>query len=387
MENKLGAIIIEGHVQGLTNTRTLGEQGVPVIVLDSDECIAQYSKYCVAYYRCPEYSTMEFIDFLIDLGERENLHGWSLFPSNDHIVFNLSKNLDRIKKIYKTLAPSEDVLTNIYNKQRLLNIAEITGVPYPATFDPELIDSKPFNLRFPVILKGKFGMSFYKTFKKKAFIVKDRLELLNTFAFLFKEIKKESFFIQEIIPDFWKNKTISFTAFSIEGEIKSYWCGIKLREHPWTFGTGTFAKSITPIDELVESSKKLLSKLNYTGICEIEYIYHPIDKKYMLIEINARTWLWVGLAKYCGINHTLYAYNYLNNIPNEYPSNYQSEIKWRNFYTDLFYPALAFLKFKLNLFDYIKSITHGKVIDAVRSDDDPKPFRAMTRMLYKLSQR
>ena len=29
---KKGAVIIEGHVQGLSNTRSLGEAGIPVIV-------------------------------------------------------------------------------------------------------------------------------------------------------------------------------------------------------------------------------------------------------------------------------------------------------------------------------------------------------------------
>ena len=42
----LGAIVIEGHVQGLSNTRSLGELGIPVYVLDVSHCLAQYSKYC-----------------------------------------------------------------------------------------------------------------------------------------------------------------------------------------------------------------------------------------------------------------------------------------------------------------------------------------------------
>ena len=35
-----GAIVIEGHVQGLSNTRSLGELGIPVYVLDVSHCLA-----------------------------------------------------------------------------------------------------------------------------------------------------------------------------------------------------------------------------------------------------------------------------------------------------------------------------------------------------------
>ena len=53
-----GAIVIEGHVQGLSNTRSLGELGIPVYVLDVSHCLAQYSKYCTKYFRCPNCKQM-----------------------------------------------------------------------------------------------------------------------------------------------------------------------------------------------------------------------------------------------------------------------------------------------------------------------------------------
>jgi len=111
--NRLGAIILEGHVQGLSNTRTLGEVGIPVIVLDIQNCIARHSKYCKAFYKCPDFQSDEFIDFLIDLAKEKNLQGWSLFPSNDHIIFNISKNLEKISQFYKTLIPPPIVTKNL----------------------------------------------------------------------------------------------------------------------------------------------------------------------------------------------------------------------------------------------------------------------------------
>ena len=50
-------------------------------------------------------------------------------------------------------------------------------------------------------------------------------------------------YFQNLLP-VEKNKPVSFTAFSIKGEIKSYWMGLKIREHPVHFGTATYSRSI-----------------------------------------------------------------------------------------------------------------------------------------------
>ncbi|MEZ5084599.1 MAG: hypothetical protein R2750_14335 [Bacteroidales bacterium] len=71
-ENKTGAIIIEGHVQGLSNTRALGSMGIPIYVVDINTCIARYSKYCKKFFICPAFKSDDFAEFLIDLAKKKN---------------------------------------------------------------------------------------------------------------------------------------------------------------------------------------------------------------------------------------------------------------------------------------------------------------------------
>ncbi|HNR65773.1 MAG TPA: hypothetical protein PKJ95_05740, partial [Atribacterota bacterium] len=99
--NKPGAIIIEGHVQGLSNTRSLGEAGIPVYVVDKIKCIARHSKYCRKFFLCPDFIQDEFATFLIDLAEKEGVKGWVLIPSNDHAVYTISKHKTRLEQYYK----------------------------------------------------------------------------------------------------------------------------------------------------------------------------------------------------------------------------------------------------------------------------------------------
>lgn len=385
MENKPGAIIIEGHVQGLSNTRALGEAGIPVIVVDVNTCVAQNSKYCLKFFQCPPFQSDEFIDFLMGLGKKEGLKGWTLYPSNDHIVFNISKNIDRVKGFYKTLIPTEKELLNIYNKQNLLDSAEKLAIPYPKTYYPQNEELDNFKLKLPVITKGKYGLTFYKTMGRKAFVAKTAAELKQQLHEIDKKLTVKEVFVQEIIPTHPESKTISFGGFCVNGEVKSHWIGVKLREHPLQFGTATFTQSIYN-KKVHDFAVKLIKELNYSGICEVEFLYHSGEQKYMLIEINPRTWLWVGLAKASGVNLALFMYNYLNGIAEKYPKEYTLGLRWRNFWTDNVFSMQAMLQFKLNPVKYLQSL-NGNVVDAVKSKDDPKPFKAMTRMLFAIARR
>lgn len=359
-----GAIIIEGHVQGLSNTRSLGEGGIPVYVVDTNDCIARYSKYCRNFFYCPEFIKDEFVDFLIELAISQNIRNWVLIPSNDHAVFTISKHKKRLEEYFKVITPSLEIIENIYDKSKLLMMAEDIGIPIPETFYLSTPDEDfPQSLRFPVITKGRHGLSFYKTLGKKVFLANNEVELRAQLKLIFEKYDIRATITQGLIPQNNENKTISFTAFCERGEIKTYWMGVKLREHPIRFGTATCAKSVY-LEECYNHSVPLLKALNYTGVCEIEYLKDLRDDKFKLVEINARTWLWVDLAKRCGINYPMYIYNFVNNIPNSFPANYEIGLTWLNYFTDVIFSIQAFLKKQLSFKEYYKSM-RGKKIPSI----------------------
>ena len=377
--HKSGAIVIEGHVQGLANTRALGEAGIPVVVIDKTNCIARYSKYCKAFFRCPEYDTEDFFVFLIQLAEKHSLKGWSLFPSNDHVVYTISKHKSELEDYYKVITPGLKIINNIYNKSNLISLAEKNEVPVPKTEYFDHSEKIQTNLQFPVLTKGKTGLSFYKAVGRKAYLAHDKDELCSQLSEIEKKYLLKETFTQELIPDVGTNKTISFTGFCVGGDIKAHWAGVKLREHPIQFGTATFCESIYQ-EECIEQSKTLLKVLNYTGVCEVEYLFDPRDNQYKLIEINPRTWLWVGLAKACGVNYPLMMFNYLNGLDFAYPNEYEVGLKWKNIWTDMFFSAQAIFKRKYSIKEYLKSFK-GETIKAVFDISDIKPFIMMTAML------
>jgi len=373
LKKNKGAIIIEGHVQGLANLRSLGKAGIPVVVVDKNTCVAASSKYCQAFFQCPDYQTEAFIDFLINLAPNENLTDWVLIPSNDHAVYNISKNLDKIKAVYKTTIPEIDIIEQIYNKANLLDLAQKISVPIPETYyfnDTKQLDSD--YLKFPLLTKGKTGLDFYKSLKQKAFVSYDIAELKEHLNTIKQKVSLNLTFTQELIPDDGNNKTISLAAFCDQGEIKTYWMGVKLREHPIQFGTATFTESVY-VEDCLNHSKKLLKALNYTGVCEVEFLQDPRDGQYKLIEINARTWLWVGHAIDNGINFPLYIYQYLNEQDIKYPQVYKLGLKWRNPFSDLIFTSLSLFRGKTSISKLSKE-NKGKIVSALWDKHDNKPF-------------
>lgn len=387
MGSKPGAIIIEGHVQGLSNTRSLGEAGIPVFVVDKNDCLAHYSKYCLKFFRCPDYLTGEFADFLIEIAKKNNITGWVLIPSNDHAVFTISKHRNKLEKYYKIITPALNIIENIYDKTRLFRIAENERIPCPLTYNIKKIeDSDQFRISFPVIIKGRFGLSYYKEFGKKAFFANDEASLKKYLKAIKKNFELENAIIQEFIPSDKTNRTISFTSFCKDGEIKTFWMGAKLREHPLRFGTATFAESVY-VKECYLNSINLLRALNYTGVCEIEYLKDPRDGKYKLIEINARTWLWVGLAKECGIDYAKYIYEYLNDILIGFPAEYKLNTKWINYFTDTIFSIKAIVTGKLRISEYLKSLKGEKIAAVFQKDDIMPGIMFLALMPYIMVKR
>jgi predicted ATP-grasp superfamily ATP-dependent carboligase len=223
-------------------------------------------------------------------------------------------------------------------------------------------------------------LTFYKSIGKKVLLSRNVLELKKNLIYIKGKYSIDKTITQELIPSDGCNKTISFTAFCDNGVIKTYWIGKKLREHPLRFGTATFCESIEQ-PELIDLSSRLLEKLKYTGVCEVEYLFDPRDNEFKLIEVNARTWLWVGLAKACGIDYAKIIYNFANGKPVIYPEKYEIGLKWINWFTDISYSILAILSGKTGILDYFGSL-RGSKGKAIFNKSDIKPLFAFAGLSF-----
>src|SRR5687767_1579518 len=63
-----GAVILGGHFLSLGAVRNLAKHGVPVCVLDSEVCVARFSRCIRHFFQCPPlYTEDRFINFLMQI--------------------------------------------------------------------------------------------------------------------------------------------------------------------------------------------------------------------------------------------------------------------------------------------------------------------------------
>ena len=376
-----GVIVIGNHVQALGIIRSLGKRNIPIYLLhDKNLCIGRFSRYTKRYIKTPNASNeSRFVDFMIKLANREQIKGWVLMPTNDAWVYVLSKHKETLDEYYKVPIPHWDITKFALDKELTYSLAAECGILVPKTIHPKNIEELPkIQINYPVILKGVEGLNFYRKTGAKAFRANSLDELKRIYEKISGQIDFSEIVIQEEIPG-GTDLVYSFCSFFKDKELLGIWTGRKVREHPVCFGTATFAESIF-VPEIVELGSKLLSAMNYYGISEIEFKKDPRDNKFKLIEMNARTWLWVSLAMRAGVDFPYMLYRDMMGEHNTPVTSFRENVKWMHFYTDLGFMIREVLKNNMKIGDYVSSLKGEKEF-AVLSLGDPLPFIVETLIL------
>lgn len=377
MRKKPGTIVIGGDYQGLGIIRSLGKRGIPVYLLDTGTCIGKVSRFTSKFFAYPQDSLNEeatLLEFLLALAEQENLNDWVIYPTTDEVVKLIAINKNELEKYYKIPTPKWEVTEILYNKKLTCKLAIDLGIPIPKTYFPDIESVHNLNLQFPVIIKPLSKGIFYKLTKKKALKVRNKKELIKMIDIIQKlPLHISEIMIQEMIPGGPSN-LYSFCSLFKEGNVLVKLSARRLRQHPMDFGRASTFVETVDIPELEMLGTKLLSKLNYYGLSEVEFMWDPRDKTYKLLEVNPRTWGWHTLGSGIGLDFPLLLYKDLmgENLA-QYIVPLQKDVKWIRILTDTGLVVYEILKGRMKVCEYISSLK-GKKEYAVWLPQDPLPF-------------
>lgn len=387
MYTNSNVIIIGGHTQALSLARILGRENIPIyLVYDRYLNLTRFSRYTTRFLKAPKGTTSYLldetkekmlVDFLMNLSE--DLNDSIILPTNDAVVYALSKYRDILSKKFIVFVAPINTLLYAYNKERSLKICKKVGIPIPKTIFSQEIDEVNFNtLKYPVLIKGIVGHRFCKTVGKKAILAKSENELKEEINFVEAKISINEAMIQEVIS-MKTNDVYSFGSYSKNGNIVGFWIGHKLREHPKVFGTGNAAKS-KYVSQVEDYSRKFLKEIKYSGISEIEFIYDHRDDDFKFIEMNARSWLQIGLANRCGINLPLLLYKDAIGEKIQPINGFKEDVVWVHFWPDIIMALKGILSGNLSFDEYLSTLKSEKDF-CVLSRDDPLPFIIETLIL------
>jgi D-aspartate ligase len=307
---RVPVLILNMHYTGLGIARALQGCGAgPIYGLGAhDRMFGNSSRHC-QYVQTPDtlLAPEHCRDFLLEFSRQFTTRPL-LFPTRDHDLQFIATYYSELVERYSIVAAAPEMLRKILNKATLYSVAEEIGIPYPATAwinsrsDIERVEG---SLTFPVIAKPVFSTQWRRkemwelVGRQKAVVIDSYAELQQFYDRI--EAVDPVMHVQEFIPGSDAELVVFGSYVSEKSEAIRYFTGRKLLQYPAQSGTGVAVKAC-PIPEIVDTSRRLLARLGYHGVSELEYKHDRRNGRYVLIEMNPRFWDQHGLGAAVGVN-------------------------------------------------------------------------------------
>jgi len=136
------------------------------------------------------------------------------------------------------------------------------------------------------------------------------------------------------------------------------------------------------IPELLETGRRVISALDYTGFACTEFKRDPRNGQFKLMEVNGRHNLSTLLAVGCGINFPWLEYRHLAYDELPAAQDFEAGIYWIDLTRDIAYSLRYLTTERLKLSEYLRPYLDNKIW-AILDSGDLQPF--IRRMLNLVS--
>jgi predicted ATP-grasp superfamily ATP-dependent carboligase len=297
------ALVVNCSRNGLAVIRGLASRGVEVIAVDHDlESAGLYSRLATHRRMVPRpvRDPDGFIDGLEQIAEQ--LGGGDkicLVPTNDVYLTTLGQHWDRLRGLYHPAFETDaSILRSCVEKNRMYRVAQDADVPYPRSVTDPPDAAAVSHLRYPLIVKPS-NRNTPENIRAGIFRIRQCAtpdEVTDAITFL--HAAGTEFVVQEYIPG---DDSELFTAGIVghRGNLLASFTGRKLRQFPIHVGECAFGEAVRE-PRITEYARRLVEATGFTGIAQVEFKRHAGE--FYLMEMNPRSWSWIGLAVDCGVN-------------------------------------------------------------------------------------
>ncbi len=306
--------------------RSLAREGVRVIACDHDpKALGLLSRHATPSLMADPLSEPE--RFLADLGALGRSEGGGvLFPTHDEAVAAIGPHEAEIGDGLRRPWSPWETMSALIDKGHQHEVARRIGFPVPATVTPDDdadVVALSRDLRFPVILKPRYSPEFRRRFRAQVLEAANPEELRRQWE-LAAEYRPQ---LSEVIPGGDSQLWTLGSYRDAQGRPLGSFTGRKLRQWPPRFGTARAAEGSWDPDYAARGHV-LLDALGVHGISQLETKRDLRDGRDYLIEVNPRSWLWIGLATNCGVNLPYLAWRDAIGRPELQPPGHRSGVRW-----------------------------------------------------------
>jgi D-aspartate ligase len=362
-----GALVIGADYRALGVVRSLGRHGVPAWVLrHGDDRLAGFSRF--AERTLP---LVEGAGFLLGLCRQHRLEGWTLFASSDESAAFVAHHHHELGERFRLTTPPWTVTQYAYDKRLTYPLAESLGLDVPLTWYPQSRDDVAvLDCVFPVVLKPAVKDGFNRLTAAKAWRVDSREELVARYDEACTLVDPSTLMVQELIPG-GGSEQLSYAAICEAGRPLAWLTARRTRQYPMDFGRASTFVETAELPEVEEPARKLLERIGYTGLVEVEFKRDPRDGKCKLLDVNPRVWGWHTLCARAGIDFTYLAWQLAHGeaVP---ASTARLGVRWSRLSTDLPAVVSEIRSGRLSVRDYLRSL-RGPREHAIFARDDLLP--------------
>ena len=325
-QNKKKVLIPHAEAEAsLAVIRSLGRKGVPIVATgNSVFAKGLWSKYVIQKIKSPSTEDPQVVvDWLI---ENAKNGVFDIFlPCGDDYALIASHYYDQLSKYMLIPISSKEIIDITLFKEKTYQKCKEYGIPCPETYiisSIDELDEISAKLNYPVIIKSR--ISFGISPKIKGIIIQNKSELLQKYMiskpteYLSEYSNLGYSLIQEYIPGGMLNLYTVGVFIDKKSNPVAIFCGRKIRQYPKDAGSCCMAETSYE-QEAIDTSIKLLQKIGFYGVAEVEIKKDDRSGEFKVIEINPRPYSWIWLAVESGIDLPYLWYNntYLNGFDQE----------------------------------------------------------------------
>lgn len=299
----------------LSVVRTLGAHGVACWTCSPRRIPGTVSRYS-HYWRVPDpqFDERGTIAGILELASRVGGRP-VIFAAGDHFAQAIARHRDELASVaIPCVAPSE-VVELLLQKQRFCKWAEEHVRSFPRSMLATEF-SPGGSIPFPVVAKP-----YYRSFSNAAELgIPLERELFKRRFALIRNLKEweayrreHSEFLRHILVQEYVNGT-SASKYTVgiyadqHSEIKGLFVGRTVRGFPARYGNGSLIQSDHVPECVIDEVKQAVKSLQYSTIADFDYFRDDVTGEFRLLEINPRSWSWIGIATITDANIPWIAY-------------------------------------------------------------------------------
>lgn len=308
-------IVVGRGYNALNIVWALSDMGVPCVVYSDRRIIAGWSR-LARYVPAPDASTQEaaFQDGLValcrSLGDNP-----VVIPTNDKWALAVARAKARLTGLARPCVADADTVAMLLDKAAFARIGQQRNYRTLPSYDAAAVLSLGDD-DFPIIGKPntrETSSNVAANLATEQTVNADRLTVLHSkselTAFLATHAATANQFVFQpyVTGDCSHMYTIGVYA-GRDGVVYGLFAGRKVRGYPPEYGDCVRGETWQPPDELIALVHRICEEISYHGIAEFEFKRDPQTGRYWLIEINPRSWSWIGITRSTSANLAKIAY-------------------------------------------------------------------------------